>query len=607
MNIEDRNIRFTSTVICRIFLGICCCFLAACSSQSSQNNSNIFLYAVDFSHSTLSPGNVKFDMSMENVLQKTQLSEDDVDTTLGEAYPRIIHSISISSLSDDIQEIFSFQNDQLVSVEYAITVPESEFQTVLQTLAHQAAELLEDLLVGENQILEGKTTRWEDEQKNSQILSFPDTDTSEERVIFLGLGNLAHKQIVKGILFLAVEIAYLLFMIEGGINNLYHLITLGGRAQEEVWNEAKGIYEYTGGDMTILFLLYGVATIFITVLFFMIWRVNMKSAYEVECRAKEGKHINTIKEDLEALVDKRLHWTLLTLPILGIVIFTILPLVFMICMAFTSYSKVGDHLTIFHWVGLKNFSTVLGMGNSIGKTFWSVLGWTLIWAVLATFLNYILGMILAIVINRKTTRIKGFWRFCFMLSAAIPQFVSLLLMRTMLKDNGLINNLLVQAGLISSPLPFLTNATWARATVVIINLWVGIPFTMMQVTGILQNIPGELYEAARVDGAGPVTIFFKITLPYMLFVTTPYLITTFTGNINNFNVIYLLTAGAPVPVGATAGKTDLLVTWLYKLTVDLQYFNVGAVVGILTFVILAVVSLITYRNTGSYKNEEGFQ
>lgn len=126
-------------------------------------------------------------------------------------------------------------------------------------------------------------------------------------MLVMGLGNLAHKQIVKGILFLAVEIAYLLFMIEGGINNLYHLITLGGRAQEEVWNEAKGIYEYTGGDMTILFLLYGVATIFITVLFFMIWRVNMKSAYEVECRAKEGKHINTIKEDLEALVDKRLH------------------------------------------------------------------------------------------------------------------------------------------------------------------------------------------------------------------------------------------------------------------------------------------------------------
>ena len=92
------------------------------------------------SHSTLSPGNVKFDMSMEDVLQKTQL-EDDVDTTLGEAYPRIIHSIKHSSPWEEVEVEKFFQNDQLVSVEYAITVPESEFQTVPQTLAHQAAEL----------------------------------------------------------------------------------------------------------------------------------------------------------------------------------------------------------------------------------------------------------------------------------------------------------------------------------------------------------------------------------------------------------------------------------------------------------------------------------
>ena len=129
---------------------------------------------------------------------------------------------------------------------------------------------------------------------------------------------------------------------------------------------------------------------------------------------------------------------------------------------------------------------------------------------------------------------------------------------------------------------------------------------MLQVTGILQNIPAELYESAKVDGANAVTIFFKITLPYMLFVTTPYLITTFMGNINNFNVIYLLSGGNPTPVGMTAGKTDLLVTWLYKLTVDRQYYNWGAVIGILTFVVLAIVSLVTYRNSNSYKDEEGF-
>lgn len=426
-------------------------------------------------------------------------------------------------------------------------------------------------------------------------------------MIIMGFGNVAHKQFMKGLLYFAIELAYILFMVQTGIGCLQNLISLGGSAPEEVWNEAKGIYEYTKGDMTILFLLYGVATIFLTIAFIIVWRANLKSAYECECLKKAGKHINNIGEDIKALFDKKLQYTLLSAPIMGIIIFTILPLIFMICMAFTSYSKIDDKLTIFEWVGLDNFGTVLGMGNSIGQTFWSVLGWTIVWAIFATFLNYILGMLLAMVINRKTTRLKGFWRFCFMLSAAIPQFVSLLLMRTLLKDNGLINVMLQNAGLINSPLPFLTDATWARVVVIVINLWVGIPFTMLQVTGILQNIPTELYEAARVDGANAVTIFFKITLPYMLFVTTPYLITTFTGNINNFNVIFLLTGGAPVPVGSTAGKTDLLVTWLYKLTIDYQYYNVGAVVGILTFVILAIVSLITYRNTGSYKNEEGFQ
>lgn len=147
---------------------------------------------------------------------------------------------------------------------------------------------------------------------------------------------------------------------------------------------------------------------------------------------------------------------------------------------------------------------------------------------------------------------------------------------------------------------------WARVTVILINLWVGIPYTMLQVTGILQNIPADLYEAAKVDGAGPIITFFKITLPYTLFVTAPYLITSFTGNINNFNVIYLLSGGGPTYVGDTAGQTDLLVTWLYKLTVDQKYYNIGAVIGIMSFVVLSVVALVTYRNTGSYKNEEEF-
>ena len=133
---------------------------------------------------------------------------------------------------------------------------------------------------------------------------------------------------------------------------------------------------------------------------------------------------------------------------------------------------------------------------------------------------------------------------------------------------------------------------------------------MLQCTGILQNIPAELYESAKVDGANAVVTFFKITLPYMLFVTAPNLITSFIGNINNFNVIFLLSGGQPSCAEyykGTAGKTDLLVTWLYKITINNKDYNLGAVIGILTFVICATVSLIVYRNTGSYKNEEEFQ
>lgn len=426
-------------------------------------------------------------------------------------------------------------------------------------------------------------------------------------MIVMGLGNLARKQIVKGILFLAMEAAYIYFMAVRGIDYLVDLSHLGGVEQIEIYNEKYGYYEYIQGDNSLLMLLYGVATIFLTIAFILAWRASLKSAYKAQYLTETGKRPLTFAEDVKNLFDKDLHKTLLTLPTLGVVIFTILPLVFMISMAFTNYSKVDAHLTIFNWVGFKNFIKVLNFKDSIGSQFWSVLGWTMIWAVLATFSNYILGMMLAMVINRKGTKAKGFWRFCFVLSAAVPQFVSLLLMRTIFNDHGIINTLLLEWGVIDQFIPFWTTTTTARVLVVLINVWIGIPFTMLQVTGILQNIPVELYESAKVDGAGPARIFFKITLPYMLFVTAPYLITTFTGNVNNFNVIYLLSGGAPTPVGSTAGKTDLLVTWLYKLTIDNQYFNLGAVIGIMTFVVLAVISLAAYHRTGSYKNEEGFQ
>ena len=427
--------------------------------------------------------------------------------------------------------------------------------------------------------------------------------------LIMGLGNIMAGQIVKGLLLFAVEVAFVVFMLlpQGGLYYLSMLPSLGWRPMSEVYNENLGVYEYVPGHVSQVILLYGIACIFIIIAFLLVWQYSVRSGYKALSLRRAGKKPNTIVKDLKSLTDENNHKLFMSLPTLCLVVFTSLPIVYMMCMAFTNYSKEGDHLILFDWVGIKNFAALFNPNSSIGSQFGSVLGWTLIWAILATVSNFFFGTIVALIINKKGIRFKGLWRTCFSMTIAIPQFVSLMVIRSMLQPEGIINTMLLNAGLISSKLPFLTNATWARVLVLVINLWVGIPYTIMQVTGVLQNIPSEQYEAARIDGANVFQVFRKITLPYMLFVLTPYLITQFTGNINNFNIIYLLTRGEPVGVGNTAGATDLLVTWLYKLSVDQQKYNLGAVIGIFTFVVLSVVSLITYRSSGSYKNEEGFK
>lgn len=432
-------------------------------------------------------------------------------------------------------------------------------------------------------------------------------------MFILGAGNIAHKEYVKGILFLISEIIFIVEMITSGINSILMLGSLGTKETGEVFNEKTQVYEYIIGDNSMLILLYGVLTLFIIAAFVVIWRAAVKSAYKAQIKSMRKEHIPSFKEEMLTYLDGNLHKTLLFLPSMGIILFTIIPIIFMMTMAFTNYDR--DHQppgNLFHWIGLTNFSQVLDFSGGLGHTFWSVLGWTIVWAVFATFLNYIFGMIVALIINRKGTKFKSFWRFGFILSIAVPQFVSLLIMNTMLQPEGAVNVLLRNLGFLAQgqSLPFWTDVTWARVTLIIVNLWVGIPYGILTMTGILQNIPEDLYEAARVDGANSIIIFFKITLPYMLFVTAPKLITDFVANINNFNVIYLLTGGAPATMDyykMSAGKTDLLVTWLYKLTIDQKDYNLGAVISIFVFAISAISALVVFKRTGSYKNEEGFQ
>ena len=427
--------------------------------------------------------------------------------------------------------------------------------------------------------------------------------------LIMGLGNIAAGQFVMGLLFLAIEIGVIAFLAipNGGFYWISMLPSLGWREQEKVFNEETFVYEYVPGDQSQLILLYGVASLCVIALFVVMWRASVRSGYKALATRKAGKHVPNIVDSVKSLFDENVHKLLMFLPTACLAVFTILPLFYMMSMAFTNYSKEGDHLVLFDWVGLKNFLAIFDSSSVIGKQFGSVLLWTLIWAFFATFLNFIFGTIVAIIINRPTIKCKGLFRGCLSMTIAVPQFVSLMVIRSMMQPEGIINRMLLNAGWISERLPFLTNATWARVLVIIVNLWVGIPYTIMSVTGILKNIPAEQYEAARIDGANPIQQFINITMPYMIFVMTPTLITTFTGNINNFNVIYLLTRGEPMYVGNSAGETDLLVTWLYKLSVDQQKYNLAAVIGIFTFVVLSVVSLITYRSSGSYKDEEGFK
>lgn len=423
-------------------------------------------------------------------------------------------------------------------------------------------------------------------------------------LIIFGFGNLVHRQFTKGVIFLVTEIAVIAFLSTTGVEYLPKILTLGTQKAGKV--KINGFWHYTQGDNSVEILLYCVMSLAAIAVLIFLATLSLRSSYKAQSAVAKGKKPVNFYEDLKSLLDQNAHVGFMTLPTIGIVLFTILPLLFMISMAFTNYDS--NHVPLFSWVGLQNFFDI-GNSNSLinAKVFVDVLIWTLVWAFFATFLNFFFGMFMAMIINRRTTRFKGLWRTCFSLTVAVPQFVSLLVMHSMLQREGAINRLLIASGWIHSPLPFFQDATWARVTVIIINLWVGIPYTIMQITGILQNVPAELYEAAELDGASWWQRFMNVTMPYIFFVMTPYLITTFTGNVNNFNVIYLLSGGDPSSLTSSAGKTDLLITWLYKLTVDKSDYSMGAVIGIMTFIVLAVVALLTYRNSGSYKNEEGFR
>ena len=259
----------------------------------------------------------------------------------------------------------------------------------------------------------------------------------------MGYGAFMRGQIVKGLLYLVAQIAYIAYFVGVGFSQLLGLISLGVVEQGKVFDESLGIYIYSSGDNSMLFLLFGVLGILMFIGFVLLWYSSIKGSLANEALLKEGKKLPTFKDELKTLLNERFHYTILSIPTIMTFALTILPLIFMILLAFTNFDK--NHQppgTLFTWVGLRNFKSLLYANPILSTTFIGILKWTAIWAVFATFLNYIFGMMLAMIINRKGIKFKGFWRTMFVISIAVPQFVTLLIMAQLLHDRGAINIIL---------------------------------------------------------------------------------------------------------------------------------------------------------------------
>ena len=436
----------------------------------------------------------------------------------------------------------------------------------------------------------------------------------------MGAGHVTRGQTVRGIIYMLLEAAFVLYMVAFGGNYLsmffQNFFTGGnlGRVEthiSEIWDDALGEYPVIPGDNSFQILLYGILTLFVILFFAMFWRASVRESYALEQMKIVGKKPDNFRREVGRFLDGKFYITLLALPLLGLFVFTIIPLVTMILIAFTNYDQAHEvPKYLFQWVGFQNFKDLFATGSKLGATFWRVLSWTLTWAVLATFTSYFFGMLLAMLINKKGIKLKKMYRTIFVSTIAVPQFVSLLIMSKMLDADGGIITQWVNT-LFHTKLLFGLDITDTRICIVLVNMWIGVPYSMLMCSGILMNIPEDLYESARIDGASPVRQFCKITLPYMLFVTGPYLITQFIGNINNFNVIYLLSGGGPghpTLYSDGAQGTDLLITWLYKLSLgNDRNYKLASVIGILVFVISAVFSLIVYNRSSAVQGEDNFQ
>lgn len=433
-----------------------------------------------------------------------------------------------------------------------------------------------------------------------------------------GSGQLLNKEFIKGIIFFAVQLLVIAIEIftgsyftgsfnlreNGGffLKGIWGLITLGTKPRKLT---LSGVSE---GDHSVILMIRGIIVLLIIAIIIVVYLWNIKDAYAT----KKQYNITGIRIPaaayIKSLWSKSFHYIILLPAIILLIFLSIMPIIFSALTAFTNYSKSNMPPTkLVSWVGLKNFINLVNVPIWT-KTFLGVLGWTVIWAIVSTLSCFLGGLFQSVVLSNPKIRFKRIWRGIYILPWAIPGMISLLVFRTMFNGQfGPISQLLIDLGLTNERIAWFTdpnNPNIARITVILINLWIGFPYSMALTTGIMTGIPLELYEAAKLDGASPKDEFRKITLPLVLNAASPLLIMSFAGNFNNFGVIYFLTDGGPSNAAYQfAGSTDILITWIYKLTVNNQLYHMASVMSILIFIVIGSLSIWNLRRTRAFKED----
>lgn len=420
-------------------------------------------------------------------------------------------------------------------------------------------------------------------------------------IIFMGLSHIIYfKQYVKGILYALMEILFLIF-IPSIIGKITDMITLGS-TQPNIPVKLR--------DNSIFMLIDGVMILAIVAIFVAIYVISVRGALQEYKEFCINKQFKSNKDSIKNIEGKAFPIMGLAPSVVLVVFFVLVPLVFSALVAFTNYSapnNIPPNNTV-DWVGLDNFAAMFGGNATWTAAFGRVAVWTLVWGILATVTCYFGGMIMAVVLHESKIKFAPVFRTIFILPYAVPSVVSMLVWKNLLNGSfGVVNRTLMQWGLINSPIPWLSDPTMAKFVCVLINLWAGFPYFMMLTTGTMTAISEDVYEAARIDGASKFYIFKKITLPLVLYQTMPLIIMSFTHNINNFGAIFFLTGGDPVVADTTstsAGGTDILVTWIYNLTVNLLKYNYASVLAVMIFIVLAPFAIWQFRKTKSYKEGE---